>query len=378
MSNINIFWHPTNPLKPEDYAPYSNVKLLWQCPLFEDHQWMTSVGKITDGCGCPFCAGRKIAKSNCLATTHPEIALEWHPTKNENLTPFDVGHGQSRKVWWQCQNGHEWLCPITNRINRYNWKKSTCAYCLNQKISIENSLASTNPILAKQWHPKNALKPTEVSRCCNKKVWWICNEGHEWEASIGNRSKNRNCPYCGNKKISATNSLMAKNADLCKEWHPTKNGNLTPNMVFPGAKRKVWWICNKGHEWEVPLHQRTGPSKTGCPICSESKGESKITNWLKFKNISFERQKTFKECKNKVVLRFDFYITDKNILIEYNGKQHYQAVPFFGGEASLIENQNNDKIKYDFCNTKNIKLIIISYRNFNKIEQILEKELKNG
>jgi hypothetical protein len=375
MSNIKLYWHPDNLKNPDDYSPHSNKRLLWQCPIEKDHQWVTTVGKISIGGGCPFCAGRKIALSNCLAITHPEIAAEWHLSKNGVLTPYEVGLGQSKKVWWQCKNGHEWISPVTNRINRYLGIKSTCAYCLNQKISIENSLAYTDPALAKEWNHRNILKNTEVSRCCNKKVWWICKKNHEWFASVINRTKGRNCPYCGNRKLSLTNSLFAVNPNLCKEWHPTKNRLLLPDMVFPGAKRKVWWICEKGHEWEMRLYQRTGPRKVGCPVCNESKGESKITAWLKTKNIHFERQKTFKECKNKFVLRFDFLITDQNILVEYNGKQHYQPIAFFGGKEALLETQQNDKIKTDFCCKKDIKLIIISYLNFDKIEQILEKEL---
>jgi hypothetical protein len=375
MSNINKYWHPANTGEPKDYKLGSNKKLLWQCPIAKDHQWITTVSKISAGGGCPFCCGRKIAKSNCLATTHPDLSKEWHPIKNE-ITPFDVGYGQGKKVWWQCEKGHEWQCTVNNRTN-FN---SGCPFCLNQKVSIENSILFTHPDIAKEWHEKNEIQIQEICSGCNKKVWWKCKENHEWEASVVNRcgKGRRGCPYCKNKKISSTNSLFAKYPDLCKEWHPNKNGIVLPSMIFPGTARKVWWQCKKGHEWEMSVYCRTGFRKAGCPICNESKGEARVAKYLDEMKIEYERQATFTECRNKLVLRFDFAILpDRRILIEYNGKQHYKANSHFGGEQALQDIQRNDKIKVNFCNKNNLKLLLISYRDFNQIEAILESEL-NG
>jgi hypothetical protein len=76
---------------------------------------------------CPICFNQKVVKSNCLATTHPEIAKEWHPTKNGDLTPFDVVAGSHKKVWWKCPVGddHEWKSQIYN-ISR---DLSNCPFC---------------------------------------------------------------------------------------------------------------------------------------------------------------------------------------------------------------------------------------------------------
>lgn len=372
MNKIKFFWHPNNHGNPEDYKPQSNKKLLWQCPNFPDHQWITSVSKITSGTGCPFCCGRKITKSNCLATTHPEIASTWHPSKNI-LTPFEVGHGQGKRIWWKCQKGHEYETTILNRV-----RFSNCPYCVNQKISIENSIFSTHPDLAKDWSIKNELSPTNVSSGSNKKCWWKCNEGHEWQASVNNRSKGRGCPFCKNRKISPTNSLHTRYPELCSEWHFDRNSGLSPNTVLPGSGIKVWWKCSKNHEWEASICSRTGPRKTSCPFCNESKGEQKIFHWLTENKIPFERQAKFPNCRNKNLLRFDFAILpERTLLIEYNGRQHYKAMPFFGGKKGLQEVKKNDKIKVDFCKKNNLKLLVISYHNFDLIDSILGNEL-NG
>jgi hypothetical protein len=112
------------------------------------------------------------------------------------------------------------------------------------------SLAEVNPQLAKQWHStKNAvLTPINVSLSSAKKVWWKCDQGddHEWIASIANRNKGTGCSVCDGKKVVNSNCLATLNPVLAKEWHPTKNGDLTPYDVLPGTGKKVWWKCNKG------------------------------------------------------------------------------------------------------------------------------------
>jgi hypothetical protein len=123
------------------------------------------------------------------------------------------------------------------------------------------NLQILNPLLAKEWYPaKNGrLTPKDVTPMSHKKVWWQCEKGHEWESIISNRSsKGRSCPYCSNQKACEDNCLATVNPKLAKEWHPTKNGNLTPYDVTPGSSRKmVWWQCKKGHEWEALVKSRS-------------------------------------------------------------------------------------------------------------------------
>lgn len=79
-----------------------------------------------------------------------------------------------------------------------------------------------------------------------------------------------NCPYCGNKKVLAGfNDLSTTHPQLTKEWNHRKNGDITPKMVTAGSKQKVWWVCEKGHEWEAYVYSRKAGN--GCPICSRDK-----------------------------------------------------------------------------------------------------------
>ena len=112
-------WHPTKngDLKPEDFKPGSHKKVWWQCPKGEDHEWEAVIGSRSHGFGCPFCAGKKASKSNNLLVLNPELASEWHPTKNKDLKPEDFTLYSHKKVWWQCprNDDHEWETTIANR-----------------------------------------------------------------------------------------------------------------------------------------------------------------------------------------------------------------------------------------------------------------------
>ena len=135
-----------------------------------------------------------------------------------------------------------------------------------------NDLITLNPILAKEWnYEKNGqLKPEQVTANSNKKVWWKCNKGHEWQNTINNRNRGRNCPFCANKKIlPGFNDLLTVNPTLAKEWNDEKNNDLTPGHVAPYSNKKVWWICEKGHEWQTTVCNRS--AGYGCPECAKQK-----------------------------------------------------------------------------------------------------------
>lgn len=265
-------WHPTKNegLLPEFVTAGSDKKVWWQCLNTKDHIWEASIGDRTRGRGCPFCAGKKVAKSNCLATTHPKIAEQWHPTKNGALTPFNVIAGSKKAVWWKCPRGndHEWEEPLVDRSN----KKINCRFCNWRKLSITNCLQTIDPDLSKEWHPnKNGeLTPKDIISGSGEKAWWKCSKNHEWEASPASRRKNSGCPYCGGRKIDRSNCLATTDQALAKEWNYTKNKGLAPENVHIGSSKKVWWKCRKcNEEWQAVIYSRKNGS--GCPNCAGKK-----------------------------------------------------------------------------------------------------------
>lgn len=123
------------------------------------------------------------------------------------------------------------------------------------------------PNLIKEWHPtKNAgIKPKEVTPGSGKKIWWLCNEGHEWQAVVYSRTRGSGCPYCNNTRSVDEGAVTVSGSAFKKEWHPTKNAGLKPSNWTAGASKKVWWICRKGHEWQAAFKARLRGK--GCPLC---------------------------------------------------------------------------------------------------------------
>ncbi|OJE17835.1 hypothetical protein A9490_13680 [Bacillus thuringiensis] len=115
-----------------------------------------------------------------------------------------------------------------------------------------------------------------------------------------------------------------------------------------------------------------------CPRCKASKGETAIAKWLDEHKIKNNHQHKIDECKNINPLPFDFavFLKDKPlILIEYQGEQHYIPIDFMGGEEGLEQRKVNDAIKKRYCKENNIALIEIPYWEFERIDEILTKEL---
>lgn len=137
------------------------------------------------------------------------------------------------------------------------------------KASKHYNLHIMNPGLAKEWHPSRNgdLNPRNVTPGSGKKVWWICAQGHEWEAAIYSRNRGSGCPLCKQPTPADNNDLLITDTDLVKEWHLTRNRGLNLRNLPPDFNEKVWWICEEGHEWEATIKSRMNGN--GCPHCNK-------------------------------------------------------------------------------------------------------------
>lgn len=266
--SIAAEWHPTRneTLAANEIARTSGRKVWWRCR--DDHEWQATVGNRTFlGQGCPVCAGQKVLVGlNDMATTSPELAAEWHPTRNLPLTPRDVFRSTARRFWWQDALGHEWEASANERSNGSN-----CPYCSGQRILPGfNDLATRNPPVAAEWHlTRNGDRTTQMVTLMNgTKAWWLCPDGHEWEAVVSSRSSGTGCPACaGQIVVRGKNDLASRAPKVAATWHPSRNGALAPEVIAVYSNRKAWFLCPEGHEWESTVSNRTHGQ--GCPECAE-------------------------------------------------------------------------------------------------------------
>jgi hypothetical protein len=201
-----------------------------------------------------------------LAVRFPDLAAEWHPTRNGNLSPARVRVQSNRTVWWRCNLGHEWEARVYNRTLGGN----SCPYCVGKRASATYNLRVLHPGVAAEWHPtrNGTLNAEAVIPKSNRRVWWRCPSGHEWEAPISKRCGGRGCPYCAGKYATPDRNLAVLYPALAEQWHPTRNGQRRPESILPASGLRAWWRCDQGHTWATRVYSRS-QAGTGCPECAD-------------------------------------------------------------------------------------------------------------
>jgi hypothetical protein len=181
--NLIKEWHPTKngETTTNDITKGSDKKYWWLCE--SNHSYLCSVSNKVLGRGCPYCSGQKIYKdkSNSLLITHPDIAQEWHPTKNGKLLPEHVTSGSSRNVWWMCNKKHVWKTSISSRANEGHG----CQKCMginyreeksprwNHKLSKKERIKCRRYFGYKQWRDKVFKRDKYTCKICNKKGCYL-------------------------------------------------------------------------------------------------------------------------------------------------------------------------------------------------------------
>ena len=327
-------WEKNNDLTPRDVLPNSEKKVWWKCK--KGHEWQASINSRNKGHGCPYCSGLYVIKGkNDLQTINPTLAKEWNWEKNNDLTPRDVLTNSEKKVWWKCQKGHEWQATITNRnrgrgcpicnserqtsfpeyvivyyIKKYgldvihSYKANGYEldiYIPSRKIAIEYD--------GYFWHKNKTDKDLEKNQKClqngiklyrireglpslnDSSIDYIVQENQvdlsKTLEEILSKIIGTNIDIDIKRDLIAIenlreytekeNSLLFSNPEIAKEWNYEKNGNLKPEHFASNSNKKVWWKCNKGHEWQAKIDSRTRGN--GCPYCSGQytiKGENDL------------------------------------------------------------------------------------------------------
>lgn len=316
--DIAAQWHPTlnKGITPQQFTRGSKRKVWWLCS--EDHKWEASITDRTIGRGCPYCAGKHVVvHQNDLASQRPNIARQWHPSKNGMLTPEEVTVRNDLSAWWRCDFGHEWRATVANRTAS---KGTGCPVCSGSVvISGANDLLTIHPDIAALWHlTKNKeITPQSVSPGSGRSVWWKCELDHEWLSSVKNVVTGSRCPYCANKSVLAGfNDLATTNTTLASTWHPTLNAGKSASEVTQASNDYAWWQCDQGHAWQTWVYARAAGN--GCPSCNpqSSKGEQEVYDWLVSLGV---------EAKQRVVgllmnrQEVDIYLPGHNFAIEFNG-----------------------------------------------------------
>lgn len=260
---------------------------------------------------------------------------------------------------------HGEFCKIADN---HLFQKSGCKKCYQNKINKRERMTNDKFVrLANEKHLNKYNYSKSNCTVLNKEVSIICDIHGEFFQNAYQHLLGSGCPKCfGNARLSKEEFILKAIAIHGLKYDYSQ-------IEYKNNKANVTIICpNHGEFIQTPNTHLDG---YGCQICSESLGEKEISNILIKLGITFEREVIFDNCKNKTYLRFDFFIRCLNILIEFQGRQHYEAIEYFGGAKQLEDNQNRDKIKRDFAKSNGYLLLEIPYWEFKNIEKILKETL---
>lgn len=358
-----------------DESEFANcgTPMKYICPKHKDKGIQkTTLGKLNEGKGCKYCGIEKCSQSRIKAISNEKREKVYTTCKDRNwdFIKFDrVKQSDGRikqSVFFICSEHKDYGIQNVPLDNFFRNKK--CKYCQHKSLSIKDITKMAN-----KGNP-NIIILSQFKRI-NDYVDCVCvKHNYNNYIRVGDIIDGGGCYYCGMEKLSKSCMLDEKDVD-------EKILSINPNIIrvgdYKGVVNLMKLKCKKcNHEWESSLI-----NVKFCPNCENeyiSFGEQAISTILKEKGIVYISQKTFDSCKNKRVLPFDFYIPKYNVCIEYQGRQHYEPVEYFGGEKSFTKQILNDNIKRKFCKNNNIKLVEIPYKydTKDKIKKVILDSLE--
>jgi len=270
---------------------------------------------------------------------------------------------------YNCKEKIEYLCPNNHNgtmiLSGFTAGKR-CPKCPNKhKAKIED--------IKEQFEKENFIL-ISTSYEPLEKLEYICKNGHKCSCLYCDWKRNLyKCIKCAPKEVGKKmrrpyDEFKKKITDINFELLTTEKEYNNTNMI--DNKRKVKYKCNNGHINEAVYHDVLN---SNCRDCNKrSKGEYIIEQYFINKKIKFITEYKFSDCIDKKPLPYDFYI-DNKFLIEYDGNFHFKLCDFFGGKKEFESCQNHDIIKTNYCKTNKISLLRIHYKDYKKIETIINE-----
>jgi len=291
-----------------------------------------------------------------------EDAIKIHGSKFDySLTQYK---GVKSKIKIKCPNNHIFNQTPNDHLNGHGCKK----------CSGWGELISSNGEFIKRLKKiyKNNLKYDLAEYVgWDIKTNLECREHGIFEKTpSGLLNKKQGCPKCGRRRTGEKNNMGIE--EFIKRGKLLNGDNYDYSLVkYVNATTPITIVCPSHGKFTQRPKDHLNKSQ-GCPTCNKSKGEKKIQRILEQLNIQYHPQYKFDKCFNKRKLPFDFYLPKHNMCIEFDGEQHFFPVEKFGGVKAFEYIKVNDEIKDKYCKENNILLIRISYKQINKIKQIIK------
>lgn len=319
------------------------------------------------GSGCPKCAVDKNKKITKREKLTKEQFIEKANIIHNNKYNYDKSNyiNKSNKIIITCPEHGDFKQSPHHHLQGQGCPK--CANKIRNKISftLNDFLIKAQEIHGNKYDYSKVINPKY-----NTKVTIICPIHGEFQQSVNSHLTDCGCPQCSKNKLLT-------NKEFLKRANKIHNNKYIYKTNYKNSRGKILITCPIHGDFEQVANIHLNGS--GCPKCSESHGEKLIRNLLENLNVCYEYQKHLNLNLNNKLIIVDFYIEykDKIYIIEYNGKQHYESVDYFGGEEAFKRQQLRDNLLEKYCELNNIQLIVLTYnQNENDIEFILNSYFK--
>ena len=335
-----------------------NSRIMIWCGNSKHKPYEVKFSNFKNGKRCPYCSNER--KSENMKFTY-EYVKEYIESFEYKLLSTEYENNRT-KLLIVCPLGHQYQTTFIVFKN----KNSRCPYCCgNIKFTYEEVKTYIEGFGYK-------LLSTEYKDTDSKLLIKCPNPNHEpYNVKFDSfKNQNNRCQKCAFEKNA---NKQRYTYEYIREYIESFGFKLL-STEYENCKTKLLIQCKNGHNFFITWNDFQQGRR--CPKCNISKGEKEIENILNKYNIQFISQYRFKDCKFKQYLPFDFYLPQYNILIEFDGEQHYEIKDYFGGLDGFIDRVIRDTIKNEYCKKNNIKLIRIPYWEFNNIEKILKLNLK--
>jgi len=309
---------------------------------------------------CPKCSYEKLSKK--YSKTNEEFLNEINNIFGNKITILEMYKNAKTKIKVRNNVTNEIIYVLPNNLLINNYKTDNESRSNKQKNLF---IKKMNKI----FENKFTIKKFIYNRNKPNRVILFCKKHGEFEKRSSSVLEGYGCPKCSYDRIRKTKKEFIEEV---KEIHLDKYNYS--KVEYKNNRTKVCIICPVHGEFLQSPKQHTRGE--GCPYCNESKGERKISYFLKKRNIIFKRQKKFMKCinlKTNRQLPFDFYLSEYNILIEYDGEQHFieNNCGYFT-EEKILKIKERDLLKNKFCIENKFMLYRIPYTKFNIIQDILK------
>jgi len=360
-------------LLPDQEYKSRKSKLSFKCGVPEHPVFKAAPSNVIfNKSGCPECKIDTL-KNHFAFTTEEVYALIQEKYDNQIIPlPNQVYENQNTKWEFKClEPSHSnWITKIGHVLN--SEYKYGCRECFGETKFVNRKQVEDE--IQRVFNGRiELLKLNSLSFKKSTICDFHCHiHNSHFQSSLNNILNSKGCPQCSQesrseKRRTDTNTLVSQVYEIHRDLVTIVNPN-----EYINTETKIHFKCHKKRHGVFSSAPHSILSGAGCPVCRMSRGERKILFWLRDNEVDYEYQWRVNKHVGNGQFIFDFNLTRENVVIEYDGRQHFEIVEAWGGKKALAKTIENDRLKDEYAEINGLTMLRIKYTEFENMETILK------